>query len=225
MTELAKTFLAHPYAVLGASTRETLKELEERRRETVLFGDEKTAERAFEALIHPASRLAEELHWFPGMSREDTERWVRFAASGAPGDTAPAFQGSSFLARFQTIRICLDKLPLDSPFDWMTTAKSLLLASRWLLPGQVMEEINRDRRAAGFTAVNSVKTVEAELDALFQECAGQLLEKTENVPGEMNMENVKAELKRCFENKKDSLYHTRMIMSVINKISSLPRKT
>ena len=171
MTELAKTFLAHPFAVLGASPRETLKELEERRREAVLFGDEKTAERAFEALIHPASRLAEELRWFPGMSREDTERWVRFAASGAPGDTAPAFQGSSFLARFQTIRICLDKLPLDSPFDWMTAAKSLLLASRWLRPGQVMEEINRDRRAAGFTAVNSVKTAEAELDALFQECA------------------------------------------------------
>ena len=39
------------------------------------------------------------------------------------------------------------------------------------------------------------------------------------------MENVKAELKRCFENKKDGLYHTRMIMSVIKKISSLPRKT
>ena len=64
MTELAKTFLAHPYAVLGTSTRETLKELEERRREAVLFGDEKNAERAFEALIHPASRLAEELRWF-----------------------------------------------------------------------------------------------------------------------------------------------------------------
>ena len=41
----------------------------------------------------------------------------------------------------------------------------------------------------------------------------------------MNMENVKKELRHCFENKKDGLYHTRMIMSVINKISSLPRKT
>lgn len=224
MTELAKTFLEHPYAVLGASSRETVKKLEERRREAALFGDEQNAERAFEALIHPASRLAGELRWFPGMSREDTERWVRFAASGAPGDTAPAFRGSSFLARFQTIRICLDKLPLDFSSDWMTAAESLFLASRWLLPAQVAEEVNQDRRAAGFAEVKSVKAVEEELDALFQECAGQLLGKIEDVPGKTDLARAERELRQRFKNKKDSLYHTRLVMSTANKIRMMPKK-
>ena len=225
MTELAESLKRHPCAVLGVPAWASLAELEQKRRDAALFGDERMAEKALEALTHPASRLTAELRWFPGMDLQETEKWVQFAVSGEEGKKAPDYVGDTFLAHFQTVRICLDKLEAEESLDWEMIMKSMLLASQFLLPRQVMEEINRDRLRAGMDVIQSEKDVAEGLDELFREAVDQLAKKMTGFMTGREFGAYALRMSKEYKYRSGQFFHCRMVRIAAERLELMRSKS
>lgn len=216
------TFRNHPFRVLGASPRDTRAALAERQADLALFGDDGASEEALAALLHPATRLEAELRWFPQADTEEVERLLRCVEealargdkpwSDASRDASGMPNMPSMLGQFNAVRLLLSTLPYHSPAQLESLLLSLSVVSDALLPRQVMDELNLDRRVAGFPELDEAAELEAGLKALFHETLRELLSHVE-WKGDRDKRGLAESLREAYTNR-TSPYHNSFLLQL-----------
>lgn len=216
------TYRDHPFRVLDASPRDTRAALAERQADLALFGDDGASEEALAALLHPATRLEAELRWFPLAEAEEVERLLRCVEealahgdkpwSDASRDASGMPNMPSMLGQFNAVRLLLSTLPYHSPAQLESLLLSLSVVSDALLPRQVMDELNLDRRVAGFPELDEAAELEAGLEALFHETLRELLSHVE-WKGDRDKRGLAESLREAYTNR-TSPYHNSFLLQL-----------
>ena len=178
MEDRLRWFWENPFRILEAKSSDPRGVLIRHQEDLSLFEAEAASD-ALNALLHPYSRLEAELRWFPQMKEEEVRELEAFLkeqqpkgealrAKGLPSP-APLYQGGSFLAQFNVLRLSLATLQPQTYEGWRSLFLALAVAGDALLPEQVQEEINEDRRAANFTLVTDLEEVNQGIRDLFLE--------------------------------------------------------
>ena len=157
------TWRENPFAVLGASPQDPHELLLELETEMALFGEAQAAEQAVSALLHPQSRLEAELGWFPQTSAGEIRELLAclevLENQEEPMIRIPQLHTRSTLAAFNSCWILLHFFIPVQTEQYCAVVHSFVTAADALLAPQVMEELNADRKTAGFPLLQK----EAEL--------------------------------------------------------------
>ena len=209
--DLWKIWEEHPFAVLGATPRDTRVRLLELEAEKKLFGEEDQIQNAVSALLYPESRLAAELTWFPQTNTAEIQKLsaymkkclkvreegsVRIIGVGRP----PEFHTRSAVARFNSVRLFVALLCPETESAYLAVVHSLVTVADTLLPKQVMDELNADRLISRFPALQKQSEIRQQTTILLEQTAGwlaQMLPESLNHPAGISsiLTTLKKELK------------------------------
>ncbi len=210
--DLLKAYAHHPFRVLGARPSDTRTSLIDRKADLLLFGDEKELDEALASLLNPQLRLRAELRWFPMTSdAEVSGLFARLVQAGAP--ELPRLQTESFLAQFNALRLALTRQLARSARELDAYLRALSIAADALLPRQVLEEINCDRRKAGFPAADDLGALEAGLEELFHETARVLVGDAPGMYGQEAFRTLGKNLEQAYRNT-GSPYHNSYFLEI-----------
>ena len=194
----------NPFRILGALPRQTRAELNELKEEAMLFGGEEI-EKALADLLHPASRLAAELYWFPQTSAETISDIDAFISRAAKATPFPTLNTPSALAIFNTVRYMLATVPLKDENRVLSLIYSMAIAADGLIAEEVIAELNADREASGFPLLEDLMEIKHLLMTLQRETAVFFF-------SSIKQENLKTccSIWKEQSKKRDSRYHCRM---------------
>ena len=161
----------NPFYVLAAAAGNSRTELIQKQEELALFGDDARADRALSKLLNPQTRTEAELHWFPLMDAQETQDLVHFFENHWDDAEMPAQSIPSVVAQFNMIRLALSRFQPQNAEEFKAILRSISAAADALIPIQVMDEINHDRRQAGFQEINSLSEIEPQIRDLLEETA------------------------------------------------------
>lgn len=133
-------------------------------------------------------------------------------ASGTSRDGSAAPNMPSMLGQFNAVRLLLSTLPCHSPAQLESLLPSLSVVSDALLPRQVMDELNLDRRVAGFPELDEAAELEAGLKALFHETLRELLSHVE-WKGDRDKRGLAESLREAYTNR-TSPYHNSFLLQL-----------
>ena len=221
MTETAERYRAHPFRVLGASSKSTREQLVALRTEAALFGRDEAAEDALTALLHPESRLKAEIRWFPMTEEKEISALMRFAQQDRIEEPVPAFATRSFLALFNQVRLCIALLPINGERAFTASLYTLSLSADTLIPRQVMWEINEDRKISGFPPLISEAEVDAAISELLRETAESLIQrKPESVWGR-GARDLSDRLLREYRDEKSPRHNSYLVRITAEALSAM----
>ena len=154
--------LENPFYILGATP------FDNRRKINALADDKSlllnTAEitEARDILINPSKRLAAEIRWFPGLSKEQTDELLGFVADIQAGNTPeePNILDLNILANLNSKTYAFPYRELKDIFK----AKYLILEISRLYESisikELTDEINHERKIGGFPSISGTTEVE-----------------------------------------------------------------
>lgn len=166
---LVDIYRGNPFYVLAASPQSSRASLIERQEETALFGNEQEADRALAALLNPQTRTDAEIRWFPQMDAAAARDLITFFINHPDSTQMPNEQIPSMLGLFNMLRLALVRIPLHTVSEFDAVLKSIAVAADALIPAQVMEEINADRRQSGFPEISDLREIERQIRDLLHE--------------------------------------------------------
>ena len=202
--DLMQEYEHNPFMVLDAMPCDSREQLISRQADLALFDDEHVTEKALAQLLHAQNRLSAEMRWFPQTSREELRRFRDFLTGADELAAIPDLNTPSVLARFNALRLCVGRFKpmLNNEFEALVYALATLADA--LSPAQVMDELNVDRRAAGFAELDMASDVMNELRALFDETLQALFD---SFRGHWSPKEVlRQRLERAYK-KPDSRWH------------------
>ena len=166
---LLDTYRNNPFYLLAASAADSRTALIAKQEDMALFGDDKAADRALAALLNPQTRMEAEIRWFPLMQARETQELIGFFEQHWEDTTMPSLAVPSMLGQFNMLRLALSRLQAGTDSEFRAILFSLATAADTLLPAQVMEEINMDRRLSGFPEITLPSMIEPLLRDLLNE--------------------------------------------------------
>jgi len=166
--------LENPFAVLGASPRDSRERLIELADEAALFGDASANER-LNQLLQPAPRLQAELCWFPSTEPGEVKEILDYARRDRVAPV-PALRTDSTLARFNACRLFLAYWPVKDGEDALALCESLVIAERSLTVDRTVWEVRMDRRIAGMPGEFDRSTVAERMEELRRGAIRQAME-------------------------------------------------
>ena len=175
--DLPAAYQNNPFCVLGASARNTREELMNKQEELALFGDSARSEPALSALLNPQMRLEAEMRWFPLMDETEIRSLLAFFSRHMEDTEMPETAVPSFLGQFNMLRLALSRLPFRTVGQVLAILRSLAVAADPLLPRQVRDEINEDRRAAGFPEIQDSAALDTRIADLLDETVRDFLDR------------------------------------------------
>ena len=220
--DLLSVYRQHPFLVLDATPQCARDELMNKQSEAALFGEEQASADALTALLHPDSRLNAEIHWFPQTEREQIQAILQYAFHPILSQPAPEFSTPSFLAQFNALRLLLSLLPVETAAEYKGVLHSLSMLGDCLLPRQVMDEINLDRKASGFPPLRKPTEMEPSIVSLLHETALAFLEKRPAQLSREEIQKIVAELRKDYKDR-SSIYHNSYFLEIISdELAALP---
>ena len=220
VTDLFRETKKNPFRILNATPSDSRESLIEKQREMELFGEKKEGEQALSALLYPQSRLEAEIHWFPNTANEEINRLLAYVSNPQGFQPVPQFRTDSFLARFNALKLQLMIFPVSETKDLVALIHSLSTVADALLPGQVTEEINRDREKAGFSLLQKAGELDAQLTGLLRETVRAYLEAFSARTDRMELKRFGELLRTEMKNRK-SPYHNSFLLDLSSEEFSL----
>ena len=166
---LLDTYRNNPFYLLAASAADSRTALIAKQEDMALFGDDKAADLALAALLNPQTRTEAEIRWFPLMQARETQELIGFFEKHWEDVMMPSLAVPSMLGQFNMLRLALSRLRAGTDSECRAILRSLATAADTLLPAQVMEEINMDRRISGFPEITRPAMIEPPLRDLLNE--------------------------------------------------------
>ena len=166
---LLDTYRNNPFYLLAASAADSRTALIAKQEDMALFGDDKAADLALAALLNPQTRTEAEIRWFPLMQARETQELIGFFEKHWEDVMMPSLAIPSMLGQFNMLRLALSRLQAGTDSEFRAILFSLATAADTLLPAQVMEEINMDRRLSGFPEITLPSMIEPLLRDLLSE--------------------------------------------------------
>ena len=166
---LLSVYRENPFFILTASAKNSRAELIEKQEEMALFGDESAADRALSILLNPQTRTEAEMHWFPLMDEEQIQELMAFFDRHWQDTEMPAQTIPSMLGQFNMLRLALGRIQVQNASELQAVFQSIAMAADGLIPAQVMEELNHDRRQAGFPEISNQSEIEPLIRDLLNE--------------------------------------------------------
>jgi len=167
--DLLKMTKGNPFWVLNASPEDTRERLIEKQRDMAIYGEEQEGEQALTALLYPQSRLEAEMRWFPNTNTEEIDKLLTYVSEPKGYQPVQPFRTKSYLARFNALRLQLMIFPASGVNELSALIRGLSTVADALLPRQVMEEINLDRKKSGFSLLRKPEELEHSLTELLRE--------------------------------------------------------
>lgn len=155
------TLIQSPFYLLGATTRDNRRRIVELAEEKSLMLDGDVCTKARSDLTSPRNRLAVEMAWLPGLSRNServlVDSMYNLIDLVKMATTAPA------LAKANLLAAAIDFLDPEIDADlWCDRIVEFAYTVDMIEPEDVLLEINEDRSVSGFPEVK-LEHIEAEL--------------------------------------------------------------
>ena len=203
---LLDSYHENPFFILTASARDTRVTLIEKQEELALFGGEEKAEQAMAKLLNPQTRVEAEIQWFPLMETQESQDLIRFFERHRDDTEMPTQRPLSMLGQFNILRLGLSRIQIQTVSELKAILQSSAIAADALIPRQVMEEINQDRKQSGFPEITNQSEIELQVRELMRETIKAYLDNlSRGITGDELSETVK-ELKKEYVNA-SSPYH------------------
>lgn len=167
--KLLDVYRENPFNYLAASAKDARAELIGKQEEMALFGDGPGADQALAALLNPQTRTEAEIRWFPLMDARETQALMAFFDRHWTDTEMPPQSIPSMLGQFNMLRLALSRLQDVTVSEFQAIFRSIAITADALIPGHVMEEINADRRQAGFPEIKSPSEIEPLIRNLLNE--------------------------------------------------------
>ena len=211
--ELRDIYSGNPFFILGASAGNTRAELIDRQEELALFGNSGATEQALSRLLNPQTRLEAEIQWFPLMSAREVQNLIAFFDLHRDDAKMPGFSFPSVLAQFNMLRLALSRMTIHTAEVGQAVFHSLALAADALLPGQIMEEINEDRRHAGYPEVKNRSEIETQIRTLLAETARVFMDRMSGPVSEKQFQELSKAFAKEYKSA-SSPYHNSYLLEI-----------
>lgn len=144
----------NPFAVLGATTRDSRARILELAEERSLLIDPEACRQASSSLTVPRARLSAEVSWLPGVSPGKAAAAVDALGAGRDTSGFPPLARANLLAA---------RLASESPTDLVGKILELAEVADGVEIDEVQRDINEDRELAGIPRVTARELVEEEV--------------------------------------------------------------
>jgi hypothetical protein len=162
--------LKTPFAILGATPRDSRQKITELADERSLIIDTDVCAEVRSILTHPRKRLASEIAWFPGVNAGYIAEMLSLLETIPPNDSMSVFDtlsnqelGITPMAMANFLAARLSRLPSSSLDKLRRYILGLAQYFEKINVEELIDVLNEDRAIAGFSEITDISVVEAEI--------------------------------------------------------------